>query len=46
MTETAITITGNLVADPEVRFTVSRGFGITEEPFAANPRVAVPRGRV
>jgi single-stranded DNA-binding protein len=28
MTETAITITGNLVADPEVRFTpVSRGFG-------------------
>ena len=45
--ETPLTITGNLVDDPELRFTlVSRGFGITEEPFAANSRVAVPRGRV
>jgi hypothetical protein len=47
MNETQLTIAGNLVDDPELRFTpVSRGFGITEEPFAANPRVAVPRGRV
>lgn len=45
--DTTITITGNLTEDPTLRFTpVSRGFGITEEPFAANPRVAVPRGRV
>ena len=45
--ETPLTITGNLVDDPELRFTpVSRGFGITEEPFATNPRVAVPCGRV
>jgi single-stranded DNA-binding protein len=45
--DTTLTITGNLTADPELRFTgVSRGFGITEEPFAANPRVAVPCGRV
>jgi single-stranded DNA-binding protein len=37
--ETTITVTGNLVDDPELRFTpVSRGFRITEEPFAANPR--------
>jgi single-stranded DNA-binding protein len=42
-----VTITGNLTADPELRYTgVSRGFRITEEPFAANPRVAVPCGRV
>jgi hypothetical protein len=40
-------LVGNLTGDPELRFTqVSRGFGITEEPFAANPRVAVPCGRV
>jgi single-stranded DNA-binding protein len=35
--QTTITITGNLVDDPELRYrVVSRGFGITEEPFAAN----------
>ena len=45
--DTTWTITGNLTADPELRYTgVSRGFRITEEPFAANPRVAVPCGRV
>jgi hypothetical protein len=45
--DTQITITGNLADEPELRFTpVSRGFRITEEPFAANPRVAVPCGRV
>ena len=45
--DTTLTITGNLTADPELRFTgVSRGFRITEEPFAANLRVAVPCGRV
>jgi hypothetical protein len=45
--ETTITIAGNLVDDPDLQFTtVSRGFRITEEPFAANPRVAVPCGRV
>ena len=37
--------TGNLTADPELRHTgISRGFGIAEEPVAANPRVAVPCG--
>jgi single-stranded DNA-binding protein len=47
MTEAAVSFAGNLTDDPEVRYTqVSRGFGITEEPFAANPRVAVPCGRV
>ena len=45
MNETSLTVTGNLVDDPELRFLhVSRGFRITEEPFAANPRVACPAG--
>jgi hypothetical protein len=47
MNETTITVTGNLGEDPELRFIrVSCGFRITEEPFAANPRVPVPCGRV
>ena len=45
MTESTITIVCNLTEDPSLRFTpVSVGFGITEGPFAANPRVAVPCG--
>jgi hypothetical protein len=41
------TIVGNLVEDPRSASpTVSRAFGITEEPLAANPRVAAPCGRV
>ena len=46
MIETAISITATLLPTPRSGSPVSRGFGITEEPFAANPRVAVPRGRV
>jgi len=47
MNTISVTVVGNLTHDPELRWTgVSRGFRITEEPFAANPRVAVPCGRV
>lgn len=43
--DTTLTITGNLTAGPDLRFTgVFRGFRITEEPFAANPGVAVTCG--
>lgn len=41
------TIAGKATGHLDLKVTgVSRGFGIAEEPVAANPRVAVPCGRV
>jgi single-stranded DNA-binding protein len=43
--DTTLTITGNLTADPELRFTgVSRGFAITEGLSVANPSAEIARG--
>jgi len=38
--EPTTTITGNLTADPEIRFTqIPRGFAITEGVVRSNPRL-------
>jgi single-stranded DNA-binding protein len=47
MNETTITLTGNLVADPELRWTqVSREFAITEGSSGGNRRVGAADDRI